>query len=139
MGAEQKREVLDLVQRSPLSKRNTLAELGIPRSTYYRWQRRFRQQGEVGLVDRWPQPGTVWNRLTPQEEEKILREALRQLLDKSKTLVVNLRIDAFGNAGNYFGRSMFKPDGECLICVNNARFNIYCKHAQARIQPLSCL
>ena len=39
---------------------------------------RFRQQGEVGLVDRRPQPGTVWNRLTPQEEETILREALRQ-------------------------------------------------------------
>jgi transposase InsO family protein len=32
----------------------------------------------VGLVDRRPQPGTVWNRLTPPEEETILREALRQ-------------------------------------------------------------
>jgi RNA-directed DNA polymerase len=32
----------------------------------------------VGLVDRRPQPGTVWNRLTPQEEEAIWREALRQ-------------------------------------------------------------
>jgi putative transposase len=56
----------------------SLAELGIPRSTFYRWQRRFRQQGEVGLVDRRPQPGTVWNRLKPQEEETLLREALRQ-------------------------------------------------------------
>lgn len=78
MGAERKREVIDLVRRSPLSKARTLEELGIPRSTYFRWQRRFRQQGEVGLVDRRPQPGTVWNRLTPQEEEMILREALRQ-------------------------------------------------------------
>jgi len=51
-----------------LSKARTLEELGIPRSTYFRWQRRFRQQGEVGLVDRRPQPGTVWNRLTPQCE-----------------------------------------------------------------------
>lgn len=78
MGAERKWEVIDLVRRSLLSKRHTLEELGIPRSTYFRWQRRFRQQGEVGLVDRRPQPGTVWNRLTPQEEEAILREALRQ-------------------------------------------------------------
>jgi RNA-directed DNA polymerase len=78
MGAERKGEVIDLVRRSPLSKARTLEELGIPRSTFYRWQRRFRQQGEVGLVDRRPQPGTVWNRLTPQEEETILREALRQ-------------------------------------------------------------
>lgn len=78
MGPEKKREVIDLVRRSPLPKRQTLAELGLSRSTYYRWQRRFRQQGEVGLVDRRPQPGTVWNRLTPQEEEKTLAEALRQ-------------------------------------------------------------
>jgi len=78
MGAERKWEVIDLVRRSPWSKARTLEELGIPRSTYFRWQRRFRQQGEVGLVDRRPQPGTVWNRLTPQEEETILREALRQ-------------------------------------------------------------
>jgi putative transposase len=78
MGAERKREVIEMVRRSPLSKRHTLEELGLPRSTYYRWQRRFRQQGEVGLVDRRPQPRTVWNRLTPQEEETILQEALRQ-------------------------------------------------------------
>ena len=37
MGAERKREVIELVRRSPLPKRQTLAELGIPRSTYYRW------------------------------------------------------------------------------------------------------
>jgi putative transposase len=78
MGAEQKREVIELVRRSPLPRRHTLAELGIPRSSYYRWQYRFQQQGEVGLVDRRPQPGTVWNRLRPLEEETILREALRQ-------------------------------------------------------------
>jgi transposase len=46
MGAKQKREVIDLVRRSPLSKARTLEELGFPRSTYYRWQRRLRQQGE---------------------------------------------------------------------------------------------
>ena len=78
MGAQQKREVIDLVRKSPLSKRHTLEELGVPRSSYYRWQRRLRQHGEVGLVDRRPQPGTVWNRLAPQEEATILREALRQ-------------------------------------------------------------
>jgi hypothetical protein len=40
-----------------MSKARTLEELGIPRSTYFRWQRRFRQQGEVDLVDRRPLPG----------------------------------------------------------------------------------
>ncbi len=78
MKREQKREVIELVRRSPLPKRHTLAELGVPPSTYYRWQRRFRQQGEQGLVDCRPQPGVVWNRLRPQEQKTILTEALRQ-------------------------------------------------------------
>ena len=78
MGPEQKQEVLELVQRSPLSKRQTLAELGVACSTYYRWQRRVRQKGGIGLVDRRPDPGRVWNRLRPEEEETILSEALRQ-------------------------------------------------------------
>ncbi len=78
MKREQKREVIELVRRSPLPKRHTLAELGVPHSTYYRWQRRFRQQGEQGLVDCRPQPGVVWNRLRPQEQKTILTEALRQ-------------------------------------------------------------
>ena len=78
MKVEQKREVIELVRRSPLPKRHTLAELGVPPSTYYRWQRRFRQQGELGLVDCRPQPGVVWNRLRPQEQKTILTEALRQ-------------------------------------------------------------
>jgi transposase len=78
MGPARKREVIDLVRRSPLSKRQTLAELGLAGSTYYRWQRRFREQGDVGLVNRRPQPGTVWNRLRPEEEQAILAAALRE-------------------------------------------------------------
>ena len=33
MGTGKKREVLELVQRSPVAKRETLAELGVARST----------------------------------------------------------------------------------------------------------
>lgn len=78
MGPENKQEVLELVRRSPLSKRQTLMELGVACSTYYRWQRRVRQKGRIGLVDRRPDPGMIWNRLRPEEEERILSEALRQ-------------------------------------------------------------
>lgn len=52
MGPEKKREMIELVRRSPLPKRQTLTELGLASSTHFRWQRRFRQQGEGGLVDR---------------------------------------------------------------------------------------
>jgi RNA-directed DNA polymerase len=76
MKPERKREVIELVRRSPVAKKETLAELGLAASTYYRWQRRYRDEGEVGLVDRRPQPATIWNRLRPEEEKAILTAAL---------------------------------------------------------------
>lgn len=72
MKPEKKREVIELVRRSPVSKKKTLLELGLSASTYYRWQRRYREAGEAGLVDRRPQPETIWNRLRPEEAESIL-------------------------------------------------------------------
>ena len=78
MKPERKREVLELVRRSPVEKKQTLGELGLAASTYYRWQRRYREEGEAGLVDRRPQPGTVWNRMKPEEEKAILGAALRE-------------------------------------------------------------
>jgi len=78
MPVGKKLEIITLVNRSPLPKRETLLGLGLPRSTFYRWQKRHRVAGEVGLVDRRPEPGAVWNRLRPAEQESILTEALRQ-------------------------------------------------------------
>ena len=78
MSAEKKREVIELVRRSPQPKRATIAELGLSRSTFYRWQRRYREQGEAGLVDRKPDPGAVWNRLRPAEKTVIVETALQQ-------------------------------------------------------------
>jgi len=72
MKPEKKREVIELVRRSPVAKKETLRELGLPASTYYRWQRRQRLEGDAGLVDRRPQPGTIWNQLRPEEMETIL-------------------------------------------------------------------
>jgi len=78
VSAERKREVIELVRRAPQAKHRTIAELGLSRSTFYRWQQRYRDQGEAGLVDRKPEPGAVWNRLRPQEETVILETALQQ-------------------------------------------------------------
>ncbi len=78
MGWKGKQETIDLVRRCPLPKRQILRDLGIPKSTYYRWQHRFREAGEGGLVDGRPVPGSVWNRLRPEEEQTILMQALRE-------------------------------------------------------------
>ena len=44
MSAPEKAEVVTKVSSSPLPKRKVLRELGVPKSTYYRWLRRQDQQ-----------------------------------------------------------------------------------------------
>jgi len=48
MTAADKAEVLELVRKSPLGVKETLGQLGIPRSTYYRWNERFQRRGIAG-------------------------------------------------------------------------------------------
>ncbi|MGB8475445.1 MAG: helix-turn-helix domain-containing protein [Candidatus Acidiferrum sp.] len=87
----------ELVRRSPVEKKQTMGEMGLAASTYYRWQRRYRYEGEAGLVDRRPQPGTVWNRIKPGEEKAILGAALREP-DRSPREVACWRSDHAGFA-----------------------------------------
>jgi putative transposase len=54
--ARVKAEVLQLVERSPLPVRQTLKELQVAPSTYYRWKRRYAEQGLAGLADLPPVP-----------------------------------------------------------------------------------
>lgn len=76
MGALKKLEVLRVVESSGVSIRGALSQLGIPESTYYRWRRRFRDDGTRGLVDRSPFRGRSWNQILPQEREKVMQIAL---------------------------------------------------------------
>ena len=52
-----------------------LAELGIPQSTYYRWQGRYRTQGGDGLTGRRRAPKRIWNRLSEYEHSRVLEIA----------------------------------------------------------------
>jgi len=78
VSVDKKCELIELVRRSPQPKRTTIADLGLSRSTFYRWQHRYREQGEAGLADRKPDPAAVWNRLRPQEKTAIVETALQQ-------------------------------------------------------------
>ena len=72
MSAEGKSEILALVTGSGLSCRRALAQLGLPRSTYYRWLKR---QSEGKLTDRKGGSTLPWNKLSPEEEAGVLAEA----------------------------------------------------------------
>ncbi len=80
MSAAEKAEVLTKVASSPLPKRKVLRELGVPKSTYYRWL--GRQQHHQGLEDRPGASTPPWNRLRRQEERSIL-EAAREMPELS--------------------------------------------------------
>ena len=76
--ASEKLEIIRLVEQSHLPARRTLAKLGIPKTTFYRWYDRYRAFGEAGLEDRRPQPGRVWNRIPDEVRERIVGLALEE-------------------------------------------------------------
>ncbi|MEP4839528.1 MAG: IS3 family transposase [Paracoccaceae bacterium] len=76
--ASEKLEIIRLVEESHLSARRTLAKLGIPRTTFYRWYDRYLQRGEVGLQDKSPKPNHVWNRVPIEVKRKVVDLALKE-------------------------------------------------------------
>ena len=66
MSPSEKGDILAQVENQSRRKRTVLAELGISRSTYYRWRQ---GQNESKRRDR------PWNRVTPNEERRILAVA----------------------------------------------------------------
>ena len=76
--AAEKREIIDLVERSSLPVRRTLDRLGIPKSTFYGWYERYREGGDAALQDKRPHCGAVWNRLPEKIRQSILTLALER-------------------------------------------------------------
>ncbi len=74
--ASEKLELIRLVEQSSLSVRRTLAQIGIPKSTFYAWYDRYTAGGLDALEDHRPRPRRVWNRIPDQVREKILQLAL---------------------------------------------------------------
>ncbi len=70
MSTVEKAVILRMVETMFRRKRQTLFELGIARSSYYRWR-----QGQPDSGNR----KRPWNRITPYEEDKILAVARRTL------------------------------------------------------------
>ena len=63
----EKREVIRLVEGSDLSVRQTLAQLGVHRSSFSTWYRRYQEAGEAGLVAQPPAAKRYWNRIPARE------------------------------------------------------------------------
>lgn len=73
----EKMEVIRLVEQSDRPVANTLWELGIARSTFYEWYRRYEEYGFEGLLNRSSQPRQTWNRIPKEVREQVVRIALK--------------------------------------------------------------
>jgi len=74
--ASDKYEIIQLVQNSDLSVRQTLARLDIHKSTFYNWLKRYQENGIDGLEDKKPMPQSVWNKVCDEHRGAIVDLAL---------------------------------------------------------------
>ena len=76
--AAEQLEIIGLVEQSSLPVRRTLAQLGIPRPTFYRWYQRYLTRGAAALEDGQSAPRRVWNKLPPTVAAELLELALHE-------------------------------------------------------------
>src|ERR1700726_5027075 len=95
--AAEKMEIIRLVEQSPLPVRHTLAKLGIPRATFYRWYDRHSRGGPEALNDRSPRPDRVWNRIPDGGRDNVVQMALDEPALSPRELAVR-----FTDSQSYF-------------------------------------
>src|SRR4051794_8315857 len=95
--ASEKLEIIQLVEQSHLPVRRSLEQIGIPRSTFYRWCDLYQTGGPEALDDRSPRPDRVWNRIPDDVRARIVTLALDEPELSPRELAVR-----FTDAERYF-------------------------------------
>ncbi len=95
--ATEKLEIINLVEQSHLSARQTLDKFGIPRSTFYRWYDKYQMGGVDALEDIPSHPGSTWNRIPDKIRAKIIDLALDEPTLSPRELAVR-----FSDTKDYF-------------------------------------
>ncbi len=76
--ASEKMEIIRLVEGTDLPARQTLRQLGVPRSTFYGWYQRYVEQGFDALHDKKPAARGRWNAIPEKVQEEVLDLALER-------------------------------------------------------------
>jgi len=74
----EKMQIIRLVEESPVSIKQTLLELNINRSTFYKWYRRYQEGGFDALANRYRPPRQFWNAIPPWEKSRVVEIALER-------------------------------------------------------------
>jgi len=72
----EKMQIIQLVEESTVSVKQTLLELNINRSTFYKWYRRYEEGGFEALANRYRPPKQFWNAVPPWERQRVVETAL---------------------------------------------------------------
>ena len=72
----EKMEIIRLIQGSQLGVKRTLEELDVPRSSFYRWYKRYQEEGYDGLANRPPNSRRFWNKIPDCEKQRVIDVAL---------------------------------------------------------------
>ena len=92
MNAGERAGVLAVVAALPLSKSQALAEMGVPRRTYYNWVRR---EKESQLGDGKKSPRRSWNKVEAEEEKLVIVQARASPELSPRQLALTL-VDKYG-------------------------------------------
>jgi putative transposase len=95
--AAEKLDIIRTVEQSHLPASRTLAQIGVPRATFYRWYDQYRTGGPEALEDRPCRPDRVWNRIPDEVRTRIIELALQAPELSPRELAVR-----FTDQENYF-------------------------------------
>ena len=76
--ASEKLEIIRIVEGSELGVQRTLEELGINRSTFYEWYRKYLESGFEGLKPKVSQRKSFWNKIPDKQRNEVVEVALDQ-------------------------------------------------------------
>lgn len=76
--ASEKLEIIRLVEQSHLPVKCTLQQIGVSRSTFYRWCDLYQRFGESGLTDKRSGSGKIWNRIPECVRQQVIELALQR-------------------------------------------------------------
>jgi transposase len=91
----EKMEVIRMVEESSLSVRQSLEKIGISRSTFYDWYKKYAEHGYDGLAPRHKQPGYIWNEIPEWETDRVA-EVAREYPERSCREIACLVTDRYG-------------------------------------------
>ena len=78
----EKMEIIRMIEESPLSVKQTLQKMRIPRSSFYEWYKRYQENGFDGLESHYKNHRQVWNTIPEWERQRVVQVA-REFPEKS--------------------------------------------------------